>query len=154
MYQICRRVTKDLDGDGEPDQFGITGYTYEDAFGSNNVTLFNEKGTECYFTGDEEIQSEIFTYSEGVSVLRDVTESEQTLVQLLADPGSGSFQIETLSSAVEHAAVSPHFNGYEDAMKEVEEAVTNILEGDANISTGQIIWNRKINADLKEKNIK
>lgn len=257
LYQICRRVTRDLDGDGEPDQFGITGYTYEDAFSSNNVTLFDEKGTECHFTGDEieeaisllerlhdmnqdhnvsekdfddghvvfmpmlfseyraykpyplsvkkyagfewqclpmpagsygknvsnldtlllamnkkgdhkkeayefmkfltgdeEIQSEIFTYSEGVSVLRNVTESEQTLVQLLTDSGSGSFQIDTLSSAVEHAAVSPNFDGYEDAMKEVEEAVTDILEGDANISTGQIIWNRRINAVLKEKNIK
>lgn len=39
-------------------------------------------------------------------------------------------------------------------MKEVEEAVADILNGDANISTGQIIWNRRINAILKEKNIK
>lgn len=257
LYQICRRVTKDSDGDGSPDQFGITGYTYEDAFCGNGVTLFNEKGTECYFTGerieesisllerlkdlnqgysvsekdfdegnvvfmpmlfseyraykpyplsvkkyagfewqclpmpagsygenvsnldtlllamnkkgnhkkeayefmkfltgDEEIQSEIFTYSEGVSVLRNVTESEQTLVQLLTDSGSGSFQIDTLSRAVEQAAVYPNFDGYEDAMKEVEEAVADILNGDANISTGQIIWNRRINAILKEKNIK
>lgn len=107
-----------------------------------------------YLTGDEEIQSEIFTYSEGVSVLRSVTESEQTLAQLLTDSGSGSFQIDTLSRAVEQAAVYPNFEGYEDAMKEVEEAVTDILEGDVNIGTGQIIWNRRINAFLKEKNIK
>ena len=107
-----------------------------------------------FLTGDEEIQSEIFTYSEGVSVLRNVTESEQTLVQLLTDSGSGSFQIDTLSRAVEQAAVYPNFDGYEDAMKEVEEAVADILNGDANISTGQIIWNRRINAILKEKNIK
>lgn len=257
LYRICQRVTKDSDGDGRLDQFGITGYTYEDAFCGNGVTLFNEKGTECYFagerveesisllerlkdlnqgysvsekdfdegnvvfmpmlfseyraykpyplsvkkyagfeweclpmpagshgenisnldtlllamnkksrqkkeafefmkylTGDEEIQSEIFTYSEGVSILRSVTESEQTLAQLLTDSGSGSFQIDTLSRAVEQAAVYPNFEGYEDAMKEVEEAVTDILEGDVNIGTGQIIWNRRINAFLKEKNIK
>ena len=55
---------------------------------------------------------------------------------------------------MEQAAVYPNFEGYEDAMKEVEKAVTDILEGDVNIGTGQIIWNRRINAFLKEKNIK
>ena len=42
-------MTKDTDGDGTVDQFGAVGYTWMDAFESNGIRLFNEKGTECGF---------------------------------------------------------------------------------------------------------
>ena len=102
-------------------------------------------------TADEEIQSEIFAYSEGVSVLKKVTESEQTLARLLEDSGNSGFQLDTLSSAVENAVVYPGFDGYDEMIKEVGTAVSDILADDENIGTGQIIWNRKLNALLKEK---
>ena len=35
MYDICRLVTKDLDGDGMLDQFGICNYDWLDAVYSN-----------------------------------------------------------------------------------------------------------------------
>lgn len=255
LYTICQKVTKDTDGNGIQDQFGITGYTVEDAFYGNDVMLFNPSGTECSFTGekvelaitflerleetsngyevtekdfdqgkvafmpmsfseyrtykpyplsvkkysgfewdclpmpagpdgsnvsrldtllvamnqksrnqelalkfmefltgDEEIQGEIFQYSEGVSVLKNVTESEQTLAQLLSDSGSSAFEIGTLSDAVENAVVYPGFDGYAEAMQEVENAVVQILTNEGNISTGQIIYQRKLNAFLKERN--
>ena len=255
LYEICKKVTKDTDENGIPDQFGITGYTVEDAFYGNDVVLFNERGTECYFTGDkvekairflerledvnqgysvserdfdqgkvafmpmlfseyraykpyplsvkkysgfewdclpmpagpdgsnvsrldtllvamnkkssrqelalqfmefvtgeEEIQGEIFHYSEGISVLRNVTESEQTLERLLSDSGSGSFRLDTLSIAVENSVSYPGFDGYREAMQEVENAVSQILTNEENISTGQIIYNRKLNAFLKDRN--
>lgn len=255
LYAICKKVTKDTDENGIPDQFGITGYTVEDAFYGNDVVLFNERGTECYFTGDkvekairflerledinqgysvsekdfdqgkvafmpmlfsayraykpyplsvkkysgfewdclpmpagpdgnnvsrldtllvamnkkssrqelalqfmefltgeEEIQGEIFHYSEGISVLRNVTESEQTLERLLSDSGSGSFRLDTLSIAVENSVSYPGFDGYQEAMQEVENAVSQILTNEENISTGQIIYNRKLNAFLKDRN--
>ena len=255
LYTICQKVTKDTDGKGIQDQFGITGYTVEDAFYGNDVMLFNPSGTECSFTGekvelaitflerleetsngyevtekdfdqgkvafmpmsfseyrtykpyplsvkkysgfewdclpmpagpdgsnvsrldtllvamnqksrnqelalkfmefltgDEEIQGEIFQYSEGVSVLKNVTESEQTLAQLLSDSGSSAFEIGTLSDAVENAVVYPGFDGYAEAMQEVENAVVQILTNEGNISTGQIIYQRKLNAFLKERN--
>lgn len=255
LYAICKKVTKDTDENGIPDQFGITGYTVEDAFYGNDVVLFNERGTECYFTGDkvekairflerledinqgysvsekdfdqgkvafmpmlfsayraykpyplsvkkysgfewdclpmpagpdgsnvsrldtllvamnkkssrqelalqfmefltgeEEIQGEIFHYSEGISVLRNVTESEQTLERLLSDSGSGSFRLDTLSIAVENSVSYPGFDGYREAMQEVENAVSQILTNEENISTGQIIYNRKLNAFLKDRN--
>ena len=50
FYRICRQVTKDTDGNGTVDQFGVVGYTWEDAFDSNAVRLFDEKGTECRLT--------------------------------------------------------------------------------------------------------
>lgn len=255
LYAICKKVTKDTDENGIPDQFGITGYTVEDAFYGNDVVLFNERGTECYFTGDkvekairflerledvnqgysvsekdfdqgkvafmpmlfsayraykpyplsvkkysgfewdclpmpagpdgsnvsrldtllvamnkkssrqelalqfmefltgeEEIQGEIFHYSEGISVLRNVTESEETLERLLSDSGSGSFRLDTLSIAVENSVSYPGFDGYREAMQEVENAVSQILTNEENISTGQIIYNRKLNAFLKDRN--
>lgn len=53
FYDICKKVTKDTDGNGTIDQFGTVGYTWEDAFDSNGVQLFNQKGTECYLTDDK-----------------------------------------------------------------------------------------------------
>ena len=60
FYEICRRVTKDTDGNGVPDQFGVVGYTWSDAFNSNGVTLFNENGTECYLKDDRVRDSILF----------------------------------------------------------------------------------------------
>ena len=31
FYEICSKVTKDTDGDGEIDQFGEVGYSWRDA---------------------------------------------------------------------------------------------------------------------------
>lgn len=249
FYSICENVTKDTDGNGTVDQFGVIGYTWEEAFESEGIKLFNQKGTKCDFTDDKigkalsfierlesinmgynadskdfdlgnvvfqpmsfstyraykpyplrvkkytsfewecipmpagpdgdnistldtlligmnkksrnkdaawdliktltyntKIQSEIFDYSEGVSVLKEVTESEQTLGQLV---NGNSFSLAVLSNAVEEAVVVPRFRYYDEAISEVAQAVKAIIDGDYNISTGQIIWNRKINKYLK-----
>lgn len=253
FYEICRAVTRDLDGNGTPDQYGAVGYTWEDAFDANGVKLFDEGGRECYLTdekvtqailfierleglsngyqvtgrdfdlgkvafqpmlfseyrayksyplsikkysgfdweclsmpagesgsnrsqldtlmlamneytfhaqtawkfmkllsADERIQSEIFDYSEGVSVIKEVTESDKTLRLLIDNSGENSgFNLDTLSNAVDHAAVVVRFRDYEEAVAEVDKAVRDIMEGSTNISTQQIIWNRKINTFLK-----
>ncbi len=249
FYSICEKVTKDTDGNGTIDQFGVIGYTWEEAFESEGIKLFGEKGAKCYFTDDKigkaltfierlesinnkynadskdfdlgnvvfqpmsfsnyraykpyplkvkkytnfewecipmpagpdggnistldtlliamnkkcrnksaawdliktltyntKIQSEIFDYSEGVSVLKEVTESEQALGQLV---NGNSFSLEVLSNAVEEAVVVPGFRYYDEAVTEVSRAVEAIIDGGYNISTGQIIWNRKINKYLK-----
>lgn len=255
FYEICRAVTKDTDGNGALDQFGVVGYTWSEAFDSNGVELFSQRGTECYLaeervreaivfmekleglhegyhvtskdfdlgkvafqpmffseyraykpyplsikkysgfewgcismpsgdsgtnrskldtllvamngstkqeryawefmkllSADARIQSEIFRYSEGVSVLKEVTESDQTLQLLIDSSGENSgFNLKALSDAVEHAAVSPRFRDYEEAVAEVDKAVRDIMEGSANIGMEQIIWNRRINNFLKER---
>lgn len=103
-------------------------------------------------TYDTEIQPEIFDYSEGVSVLRDVTESEQTLERLMEDSGSEeSLNLSILSEAVENSLVEVKFPGYEEAQARVDQAVSQIIEGDGNISMEQIIWNREINRYLEER---
>lgn len=255
FYEICKAVTKDMDGNGTADQFGVTDYTWSEAFDSNGVQLFNESGSECYLAdervkeailfmerleglcegyqvtnrdfdlgkvafrpmlfseyrayksyplsikkyssfdwecismpagesgsnrsqldtlmiamnentahkqtawkfmkllaADERMQEEIFDYSEGVSVLKAVTESEKTRQLLIEDSGKNSrFNLSILSDAVENAVVTYRFRNYEEALIEVDKAVRDIMEGNANISMQQTIWNREINRLLKNK---
>ncbi|MDE6055872.1 MAG: extracellular solute-binding protein, partial [Lachnospiraceae bacterium] len=102
-------------------------------------------------TCNAQIQSEIFDYSEGVSVLREVTESEDTLRLLMESSGEGnSLNLQILSDAVENAVVTVRFRNYAEAVAEVDRAVDAIIEGNSNIHMEQIIWNRKINKFLKE----
>lgn len=92
FYDICRSVTKDTDGNGVADQFGVTGYTWKEAFESNGVNLFNQTGTECSFTGKR--------VGEALTFL---------------------------------------------------EKLKNLEDGSSNISMEQIIWNRKLNKNLKNQ---
>lgn len=253
FYRICDQVSKDTDHNGMLDQFGVVGYTWQDAFDSNAVELFDQNGTSCNLSGsnveeailfiedleringgysisskefdlgnivfqpmsfseyrayrsyplsikkysgfewgcipmpagpqgdniskldtlliamnentknedyvwdfmkvltcDSRIQSEIFEYSEGVSVLKEVTESDETLQRLIEGAGdSSSLNLSTLSSAVENAVIASRFRNYDDTIAEVDRAVTSIINGNSNIGTELIIWNRDINKKLK-----
>ncbi len=53
LYRICRRVTKDKDGDGLLDQFGTYNYGWMEALYSNGAKLFNENGTESYLNDEK-----------------------------------------------------------------------------------------------------
>lgn len=102
-------------------------------------------------TCDPQIQSEIFSYSEGVSVLKEVTEVDRTLLRLIESTGnSEGLNLEMLSRAVENAVVVSQFRDYDQAMAEVERAVNAIINGDSNISMEQIIWNREVNKYLEK----
>ena len=43
FYNICKQITKDTNNDNIIDQFGIYGYSFEDAYYSNDSILYNEK---------------------------------------------------------------------------------------------------------------
>ena len=49
LLSICRQVTKDRDGDGVLDQFGIYDYGWQQAAVANGVKLFSEDGRNSYF---------------------------------------------------------------------------------------------------------
>lgn len=57
MYEICQKVTKDIDGDGRLDQFGIYNYDWMDAVCSNGGEIFRQDGHESYFTNDRIVDS-------------------------------------------------------------------------------------------------
>lgn len=102
-------------------------------------------------TYNKQIQSEIFDYSEGVSVLKQVTEADQTLARLVeGSEDHESLNLLLLSDAVEHAVVAPGFHNQKEAEREVEQAVNEIIGSSSSMRMEQIIWNRKINKYLKE----
>ena len=50
FYDICKKITKDIDGDGKTDQFGVYDYSWMDAIYSNGGGVFDESGTTCNIT--------------------------------------------------------------------------------------------------------
>ena len=99
-------------------------------------------------TTDPQIQSEIFEYSAGISVLPEVTQSEETRRRITQSTGT-EFNLDILESAMEKSVSRNRFRGFDNAQEEVGLAVRSILESNSNIQMEQIIWNRTINNYLK-----
>lgn len=57
MYNICRKVTRDTDGDGALDQFGCYNYGWMDAVYSDDGEIFEKDGKESYFTEDKVVEA-------------------------------------------------------------------------------------------------
>lgn len=49
FFAICQKVTKDTDGDGQIDQFGVYGYTWQDAVVTSGQRLFHADGHASNF---------------------------------------------------------------------------------------------------------
>ena len=49
FLDICRKVTRDTNGDGVPDQFGCYDYSWQHAAISNGVKFFRDDGKTSYF---------------------------------------------------------------------------------------------------------
>lgn len=57
FYEICSRVTRDTDGNGLEDQFGVCGYTWQHAFITNGVDPFDVNGTRCNLLSENAIET-------------------------------------------------------------------------------------------------
>ncbi len=57
MYSICEKTTKDLDGDGVPDQFGCYNFGWQDAVYSNGGEIFAADGKESNFTDEKVVEA-------------------------------------------------------------------------------------------------
>ena len=57
FYEICKKVTKDSDGDGQIDQFGYCDYTWIQAVYSNGIHPFSEDGMKSNFTDERFIEA-------------------------------------------------------------------------------------------------
>ncbi len=66
LYEICKKVTRDTDGDGLLDQFGTYNYDWMDALCSNGGCVFNTKGTEAALTDSK--------VTEAVKYVRNINE--------------------------------------------------------------------------------
>ncbi len=57
FYQICSKVTRDTDGNGIEDQFGVCNYTWQHAFVTNGVVPFDASGTRCNLLNENAIEA-------------------------------------------------------------------------------------------------
>lgn len=61
FYNICKKITKDTDGDGIIDQFGTSGFTWKHAVYTNGQQLFDQNGTKAWFSNPEVVEAVKFT---------------------------------------------------------------------------------------------
>lgn len=102
-------------------------------------------------TYDEEIQMDLFRYSQGVSVLKSVTESKETEEILQADMEKNEKFIdnELVSSVIENGVVTPKFPKYEDTILLADNEISRIIEDDDNIENSMRILQRQISEYLR-----
>lgn len=91
LLAICEKVTKDTDGDGVPDQFGIYNYDWKDAVCSNGAEIFDSDGTQGYFT-DERL-------AESVKYIRELNELNQGQKVVQEDFNNGNVAFMPLTFA-------------------------------------------------------
>ncbi len=91
LYDICRKVTKDTDGDGLLDQFGIYKYSWRDAAVANNAEYFSEDGKSCNFTSTALKEAVAFMNS------LELLNNGQTITQEMFDEGHVAFMPLTLA---------------------------------------------------------
>lgn len=103
-------------------------------------------------TYDKEIQTDIFRYSQGASVLKDVTESEEMENIVLQNMAVGDTIINRhlLSKVIEEGYVQPQFKKYEQAMSLADSEMNQILGSDKTIESSLKLLQRSINEFLSQ----
>ncbi len=103
-------------------------------------------------TYDEEIQTQIFSHSQGASVLRAVTQSAEMeeIVQAEMEEGETVISGRLLGKVIEEGYTAPQFKKYEQALSLTDSEVGEILEDDATIESDMKILQRTINSYLQQ----
>lgn len=256
FYEICHQVTKDIDGDGQLDQFGQYGYSWQNALASNGRTIYNEEQErvdvntkamkesiefvrslerlnegqvvtsemfdrgqvvfcpmkfseyrtykpypwsvkkysnfqwDCIpmpsgalggnvseldtlligmsktsthkkaawellkkFSYDETTQKELFTYSQGVSVLRTVTNA-QIILDSLEDetPGADQYNLDFFPSVMENAIPIKQFYGYEPLVEVVDNELRLLISSNEMIEDGLSNLQKRIERVIESVN--
>lgn len=102
-------------------------------------------------TYDEVTQRDIFKYSQGVSVLKSVTESVEIMNELANDaPNDGYINMTLLSEVMESAVASPRFRKYESVMAMSDTMIKQGMDGNNdNLSYLLSKLQREVNKFLK-----
>lgn len=103
-------------------------------------------------TYDEEIQMDIFRYSQGASVLKKVTGSKEAevILQEYMEESEKVIDNELLSRVIEEGVVAPQFLRYKEAVSLASSEIQLIIENDKNIDSSLKILQNKINQYLKQ----
>lgn len=103
-------------------------------------------------TYDEEIQTEIFRYSQGASVLKAVTQSSEmeSIVQEDMEEGDTVISGKLLGRVIEEGHIEPQFKRYEQALALADSEINNIMENDKTVDSSLKILQRTINSYLQQ----
>lgn len=85
FYSICEKLTVDTDGDGEIDQFGEYGYTWQNALSSNGQALYDEESMKCTLQ-----KQDVYSAIEFVRQLNRLNRNQNVTSELF-DKGKGAF---------------------------------------------------------------
>lgn len=122
--------------------------------GINNKTKYEKLAWEFLklLTYDEEIQMDIFRYSQGASVLKKVTGSKkaEVILQEYMEESEKVIDNELLSRVIEEGMVAPQFLKYKEAVSLATSEIQVIIENDKNIDSSLKILQNKINQYLKQ----
>ena len=98
-------------------------------------------------TSDPDIQRDIYRYSEGISVCRQITYTPE---DEFGEEKPDKDDQKILAMAMEHSVNRQRFRNKEEAFQHIDIAVSEILAGSGNIRMEQIIYNRRINNHLQQ----
>ncbi|MDO5540694.1 MAG: extracellular solute-binding protein [Eubacteriales bacterium] len=103
-------------------------------------------------TYEEEMQMDIFRYSQGVSVLKNVTTSEEAAAIIQEDMDEGERVIDSslLGSVIEDGIIAPRFQQYDQVINLADNEFSKMMEEDKNIDSTTKIFQRTINSYLKQ----
>lgn len=88
-------------------------------------------------TTDEKIQSLIYEHTSGVSPLKSVTTSENTMELLNRDtPGESNIDMTLLDAVMENAVSAVHFKNYNDVYNTLDGYLKEYIQSDADTSVG------------------
>ncbi len=101
-------------------------------------------------TTNTEIQSSIYHYTAGASVLKEVTRSDEIMELLNEDtPGESVIDMSLLDQVIEKAVVPSYFTGYNTAMELTNSYISQLLSSDDEINLGLFQLKKEINKLLK-----
>ena len=122
--------------------------------GINKMTQHEQLAWEFLklLTYDEEIQMDIFRYSQGASVLKAVTSSDDAEAILQADMEEGEKVIDSqiLSRIIEEGKIMPKFKKYEQALSISENVINKMVESDSDIESSLKVLQKTIEDYLKQ----
>ena len=104
-------------------------------------------------TGNEEMQMDIFRYSQGVSVLKSVTGSARAaaIIQEDMDEGEQVINSSLLYNVIENGVIEPKFQQYEQVMSLADGEVSKILMENRNVDSSMKIFQRSITKYLQQQ---
>jgi len=122
--------------------------------GISNETSHEELAWEFLktLTYDQEIQMDIFRYSQGVSVLKKVTKSDEAEKILQSDMENSEKSIDNnlLDSIINKGTIEPKFNKYNEAMTLADNEIEKVIEEDKDTDSAMKIFQRNISSYLKK----